>query len=187
MCRELNISKGIFTDLKMGRKKTLASGTLSKVSAYLGVTTDYLLGIVDQYGLTGADWAAIGALFKDSRISMGFSRELAVDGEVVTVDQLAAFEDNGSPLTPNQLAVACGMIGLDPTIVFSLWSDKLWGDKKKPAAEIDDELADELELLRSRPDVRTLLHASRDMTPAQVEKMAEFMLSMKGEDNEKSD
>lgn len=44
MCADAGISKGILTDLKMGRKNTLSSKTLSKIAASLGVSVDRILG-----------------------------------------------------------------------------------------------------------------------------------------------
>lgn len=186
MCSESGIARASLTDLKMGRKKSLSAQTLGKIAAYFGVSVDYLLGMEDEYGISPDEWALMGDTFKSSRESMGFSRELAVDGEVLTDAQLADFEENGAPLTPAQLTATCGLVGLDPTIVFSPWRDNLWPQKEKPTV-IDDELADELEMLRSRPEVRTLLHASKGMSAAQVERMAQFMIDMKGGSNESSD
>ena len=47
MCAELGISRGLMTDLKMGRKKTLQADTAQKIAAYLGVTVGTLLGSED--------------------------------------------------------------------------------------------------------------------------------------------
>lgn len=44
MCGDAGISKGILTDLKMGRKSTLSGKTLSKIAASLGVSVDRILG-----------------------------------------------------------------------------------------------------------------------------------------------
>ena len=44
MCKESGVSRAPLSDLKMGRSKTLASSTLSKIAAYFGVSVDYLLG-----------------------------------------------------------------------------------------------------------------------------------------------
>ena len=44
MCTELSISRGIFTDLKMGRSKSLSSDKLQKIADYFNVSIDYLLG-----------------------------------------------------------------------------------------------------------------------------------------------
>lgn len=42
MCSDLNLSRGIITDLKKGRKKTLSLDTLSKISTYFDVPLDFL-------------------------------------------------------------------------------------------------------------------------------------------------
>lgn len=44
MCKDLGISRGILTDLKMGRKKQLSTESLSKIADYFGVSIDYLIG-----------------------------------------------------------------------------------------------------------------------------------------------
>lgn len=44
MCSDLGISRGMMTDLKMGRKKTLSAQTLAKIAEYFGVSVEYLLG-----------------------------------------------------------------------------------------------------------------------------------------------
>jgi transcriptional regulator with XRE-family HTH domain len=43
MCKELNLSRGLTTDLKMGRKKGLSAEIANKIASYFGVTVDYLL------------------------------------------------------------------------------------------------------------------------------------------------
>lgn len=51
MCSDLGLSRGLMTDLKMGRKKTLNADTAQKIAAYLGTTVGALLGsedILDQ-------------------------------------------------------------------------------------------------------------------------------------------
>lgn len=44
MCDDLGISRGLMTDLKMGRKKTVNAQTAQKIASYLGVTVARLLG-----------------------------------------------------------------------------------------------------------------------------------------------
>ncbi|MBC3517188.1 XRE family transcriptional regulator [Neobittarella massiliensis] len=44
MCADLGFSRSTVSDLKMGRKKTLSSEYLAKISNYFGVSVDYLLG-----------------------------------------------------------------------------------------------------------------------------------------------
>ena len=44
LCDELGISRGLMTDLKMGRKKGISAQTAQKIAAYFGVSVGYLLG-----------------------------------------------------------------------------------------------------------------------------------------------
>lgn len=47
LCDELELSRGLMTDLKMGRKKSVSAQTAQKIAAYFGVSVGYLL---DQEG-----------------------------------------------------------------------------------------------------------------------------------------
>ncbi len=44
LCDELGLSRGLMTDLKMGRKKGLSAETAQKIAAYFGVSVGTLLG-----------------------------------------------------------------------------------------------------------------------------------------------
>lgn len=44
LCSQLGLSRGLMTDLKMGRKKSLSAETAQKIAAYFGVSVGYLLG-----------------------------------------------------------------------------------------------------------------------------------------------
>ena len=44
MCSDLGISKGLLTDLKMGRRQGVSAKTAQKVADYFGVSVGYLLG-----------------------------------------------------------------------------------------------------------------------------------------------
>ena len=44
MCKDINLSRGIITDLKMGRKKNLSTDTLTKIANYFKVPINFLLG-----------------------------------------------------------------------------------------------------------------------------------------------
>ena len=44
LCDEVGISRGLMTDLKMGRKKGVSAQTAQKIAAYFGVSVGYLLG-----------------------------------------------------------------------------------------------------------------------------------------------
>ena len=44
LCDELGLSRGLMTDLKMGRKKGVNAETAQKIASYFGVTVGQLLG-----------------------------------------------------------------------------------------------------------------------------------------------
>lgn len=48
LCADIGISKGILTDLKAGRKKTINAETAYKIAKYFGVSVGYLLGYEDK-------------------------------------------------------------------------------------------------------------------------------------------
>lgn len=48
LCDELGLSRGLLTDLKMGRKKSLYAETAWKIANYFGVSVGYLLGLEDK-------------------------------------------------------------------------------------------------------------------------------------------
>ncbi len=45
LCSDLGLSRGILTDLKMGRKKDIYATTAYKIAKYFGVSVGYLLGM----------------------------------------------------------------------------------------------------------------------------------------------
>lgn len=44
MCNDTGISKGLLTDLKMGRRSGVSAVTAQKIAAYFNVSVGYLLG-----------------------------------------------------------------------------------------------------------------------------------------------
>ena len=44
LCDELSLSRGLMTDLKMGRKKGVSAETAQKIASFFGVSVGYLLG-----------------------------------------------------------------------------------------------------------------------------------------------
>ena len=44
LCDELGLSRGLMTDLKMGRKKGVNAQTAQRIAAFFGVSVGYLLG-----------------------------------------------------------------------------------------------------------------------------------------------
>ena len=48
LCDALGLSRGLMTDLKMGRKKTVNAETAQKIAGFFGVSVGYLLGKEDS-------------------------------------------------------------------------------------------------------------------------------------------
>ena len=48
LCDELGISRGLMTDLKMGRKKGVNAETAQKIASFFGVSVGHLLGIEES-------------------------------------------------------------------------------------------------------------------------------------------
>ena len=48
LCTDIGISRGILSDLKAGRKKSLNAETAYKIAKYFGVSVGYLLGYEDK-------------------------------------------------------------------------------------------------------------------------------------------
>lgn len=175
MCLDLGMSKGVMSDLKNGRKKTLSSKTISAISSYFGVTTDYILGLVDEYGLTPDDWRAMGHLYENHIQAVGKNVSECVDGNVVTAKEAEDFIQDGTPVSLSQLNVLCGFANTTAPDLFYVWADRLWGKKNKPAAE-----GDGLEYLSEKE--RALLHSYRTMTEEQVNAMGVFIRGIKKAD-----
>lgn len=60
LCDEIGVSRGLMTDLKMGRKKSLSAQTAQKIASYLGVSVAHLLGKAEPDVLEEADIAFYG-------------------------------------------------------------------------------------------------------------------------------
>ena len=48
MCTDIGMSKGILTDLKMGRQTSISTANAQKIASYFDVTVGYLLGEEEQ-------------------------------------------------------------------------------------------------------------------------------------------
>lgn len=48
MCNEAGISRGLITDLKMGRKSNITVETAQKIANYFGVSVDRVLGTEEK-------------------------------------------------------------------------------------------------------------------------------------------
>lgn len=48
MCNDIEISRGLITDLKMGRKTSITVDTAKKIADYFGVSVDRVLGTTEN-------------------------------------------------------------------------------------------------------------------------------------------
>ena len=60
LCADLGLSRGLMTDLKMGRKKGLNAETAQKIAGYFGVSVGHLLGQEQSDVLDQVDVAFYG-------------------------------------------------------------------------------------------------------------------------------
>lgn len=58
LCDELGLSRGLMTDLKMGRKKGVSAETAQKIAAYFGVSVGQLLGQPESTSMQETDRAS---------------------------------------------------------------------------------------------------------------------------------
>ena len=88
MCTEANVSKGLITDLKMGRKKTVHVETAQKIADYFGVTVDRVLGAEKETAAQKDD----GLSPMESQL-MEYVRALTDDQKKMLLAQLQALKN----------------------------------------------------------------------------------------------
>lgn len=88
MCTEASVSKGLITDLKMGRKKTIHVETAQKIADYFGVTVDRVLGAKKETDAPKDD----GLSPMESQL-MEYVRTLTDDQKKMLLAQLQALKN----------------------------------------------------------------------------------------------
>lgn len=88
MCTEASVSKGLITDLKMGRKKTVHVETAQKIADYFGVTVDRVLGAEKETAAPKDD----GLSPMESQL-MEYVRALTDDQKKMLLAQLQALKN----------------------------------------------------------------------------------------------
>ena len=61
LCADIGISRGLITDLKMGRKNGVTAVTAQKIASYFGVSVGYLLGEENKKAPTGYGERSVSA------------------------------------------------------------------------------------------------------------------------------
>lgn len=89
MCTDLGLSKGLLTDLKMGRRSGVSAVTAQKIAGYFGVTVAQLLGEKDtsdkdarsvsdediKFALFGGDGEITDEMYQEVRRFAAFVRQ----------------------------------------------------------------------------------------------------------------
>lgn len=157
-----------------------SAGYVTRLASTFNVPEDYLKGEVDEYGLTDDDWSRMGQMYQNARLTRGRTIEDVVCGGGITAKELNAFEQDGTPLTPGQLNVICGMLRTNASQVFKQLFRKMnpisclenatrksdpfsVDDKSGPQEppDQDPDLSGFLEACANRPQGRVLFHLTR--------------------------
>jgi transcriptional regulator with XRE-family HTH domain len=78
MCTDLGISKGLLTDLKMGRRTGVSAVTAQKIAAYFDVSVGYLLG-EEEMGIKKEQPTEFDGLSKKRKALMQFAMDVPED------------------------------------------------------------------------------------------------------------
>ena len=87
MCSDIGISKGLLTDLKMGRRTGVSAVTAQKIATYFDVSVGYLLG-EEEMGIKKEQPTEINGLSDELVELIGVLKELPKD-KILALLQLA--------------------------------------------------------------------------------------------------
>ena len=90
MCTDIGMSKGILTDLKMGRQTGVSAANAKKIAAYFGVTVGYLLGEEET-----KKSPAEPMLNEGEKILLDLFRQIPEDRQQVVIAMIKAALDRG--------------------------------------------------------------------------------------------
>ena len=85
--------------------------TMDSIAKVFGVTTAFLRGEEDKYGLSPTDWSSLGFAYKGYRLSMSRSIQYVSQSTGISEDAILNFEENGTPIDPKDLTAMCGVLG----------------------------------------------------------------------------
>jgi transcriptional regulator with XRE-family HTH domain len=90
MCTDIGMSKGILTDLKMGRQTGVSAANAKKIAAYFGVTVGYLLGEEET-----KKSPAEPMLNEGEKMLLDLFRQIPEDRQQVVIAMIKAALDRG--------------------------------------------------------------------------------------------
>ena len=92
MCTDLGISKGLLTDLKMGRRTGVSAVTAQKIAAYFDVSVGYLLG-EEEMGIKKEQPTEFDGLSDKKKAFIDKVMQMS-DDELDRLDQILALVEN---------------------------------------------------------------------------------------------
>ena len=92
MCTDTGISKGLLTDLKMGRRTGVSAVTAQKIANYFGVSVGYLLGEEEEKKEQPTEY---GELSEKRKALMQFAAEVPEDKAEMILQVMRTILKNG--------------------------------------------------------------------------------------------
>ena len=96
LCTDIGMSKGILTDLKMGRQTGISAANAQKIASYFGVSVGYLLGEEEQKEtpvLTKKDERDIAKDLEAMMMQLDAGGDLMFDGDPISDEARASIRN----------------------------------------------------------------------------------------------
>ena len=94
MCTDIGISKGLLTDLKMGRRTGVSAVTAQKIAAYFDVSVGYLLG-EEEMGIKKEQPNEYDGLSENKKALMQFAMSVPDDKSEMILQVMKTILKNG--------------------------------------------------------------------------------------------
>ena len=152
LCDELGISRGLMTDLKMGRKKSVSAETAQRIASYFGVSVAYLLGQKEADVLVLNGDNAITAGFAGNGSTLFFSRQGSANGAWIENGTILC---SGRPVLDTKDILIPGVHNVENYMAAILAVQGLVGDETvRQVAKTFGGVEHRIELVRIRDGVR---------------------------------
>jgi transcriptional regulator with XRE-family HTH domain len=92
MCNDIGISKGLLTDLKMGRRTGVSAVTAQKIATYFDVSVGYLLG-EEEKGIKKEQPIEIDGLSEKQKVFIDKVMQMS-DEELDRLDKILSLVEN---------------------------------------------------------------------------------------------
>ena len=92
LCTDIGMSKGILTDLKMGRQTGISAANAQKIASYFGVSVGYLLG-EEEMGIKKEQPTEFDGLSKKQKALIDKVMQMS-DAELDKFDKILSLVEN---------------------------------------------------------------------------------------------